>query len=438
MNILTIPLAIIFITFTLASCKDTESIQISPPAASSESTNGNIQLTKEADLSNRDYVEKINNFWNENVQKKQNELNCDGKQINDANSGVFCSTGQIKDANGNIIDIPNARINIHYIKIVKSPAQEKGAIVISTGRTETYLKYKETAYDLWSNGYSVYIIDHRGQGMSDRESGLDDRQKGHVEDFGLFVSDLKYFVDEIVQKGGHQNLYLIAHSMGGAIASLYLEQEGEKAPFQAVAFTSPMHKIQSSIIPGQGTWATCPLASFYSWLCHDCYVGPFLGGLLGVGGGKSYDEKQQNYKKVEQDQSAEDRKKQFDENEYTNSEARYWRMVKEYDENSNVRLGDPTHGWLDRACKAAEYARENSSKITIPVRLYQAGNDSIVHPDGHAKFCKNLTQPGKCGGTNGKPITISGAKHELLIEKDGYRNRVLEEALKFFEEKRKI
>ena len=383
MNILTIPLAV-----------DAESTQISIPAASPKSTNSNIQLTKEADLSNADYVKKIENFWQENVQKKQNVLNCEGKQINNADSGVFCSTGQVKDANGNIIDIPNAKINIHYIKIVKSPAQEKGAIVISTGRTETYLKYKEVAYDLWNNGYSVYIIDHRGQGMSEREKGLDNLQKGHVEDFGLFVSDFKYFADEIVQKGGHQNLYLIAHS--------------------------PMHDITA-----------------YSGHFIDISVRPIckVAERLAKNNPRGFTVDGGSY-----------HPKPFKENKYTTSEIRYDRLVKLYSDKvyEEIRLGNPTHKWFAEACKAAKYARENSSKITIPVRLYQAGNDSIVHPKGHAEFCEDLEQPEKCGGPNGMPIKIGGekneegAKHELLIEKDEYRDKALKGALKFFEEKRKI
>ena len=58
-------------------------------------------------------------------------------------------------------------------------AAEKGAIVLVSGRTESMLKYKEVAYDLFRNGWSVYIHDHRGQGLSDRESAVRDQpQKG--------------------------------------------------------------------------------------------------------------------------------------------------------------------------------------------------------------------------------------------------------------------
>ncbi len=45
-------------------------------------------------------------------------------------------------------------------------ADEKAAIVISSGRTECMFKYEETIYDLYEEGYSVYIHDHRGQGFS--------------------------------------------------------------------------------------------------------------------------------------------------------------------------------------------------------------------------------------------------------------------------------
>ena len=42
------------------------------------------------------------------------------------------------------------------------------AILIVNGRVESYLKYQELAWDLWRQGYSLYLIDHRGQGLSDR------------------------------------------------------------------------------------------------------------------------------------------------------------------------------------------------------------------------------------------------------------------------------
>ena len=47
-----------------------------------------------------------------------------------------------------------------------------GFVVISSGRTESLLKYDETVYDLHSAGYSVFIHDHRGQGLSGSTTGV--------------------------------------------------------------------------------------------------------------------------------------------------------------------------------------------------------------------------------------------------------------------------
>ena len=63
------------------------------------------------------------------------------------------------------------------------------AILIVNGRVESYLKYQELAWDLWRQGYSLYLIDHRGQGLSGRM--LADLEKGYVADFDDYVLDLK-------------------------------------------------------------------------------------------------------------------------------------------------------------------------------------------------------------------------------------------------------
>ncbi len=336
------------------------------------------------------FAVQLTDFWKKNAQESS-----------------FKSNGTVEDIDGNDKPINAADgLKIAYVKFLQpDQATEKGAIVIATGRTESYLKYDEVAYDLWHNGYSVYIIDHRGQGKSDREQGLDNPQKGYVKDFGLFVADFKQFVDEIVKKDGHRKLYLIAHSMGGAIAALYLEQNAGH-PFKAAAFTSPMFELQSGIIQGDTMWATCPLSHVFAFFNPEGFV------VSGT-----------NYAP-----------KTFDKNEYTTDSIRYNRLLTLNEREPSIRLGSPTHGWLSKACDAAESARENAESITIPVRLYQAGLDTIVHRDGQAEFCNNLPENGqeRCG-KGGKPIVKDG-KHELLIERDEIRNDVLSALLDFFEQ----
>ena len=88
------------------------------------------------------------------------------------------------------------------------------------GRIESYIKYPELAYDLFHCGYDVVIIDHRGQGRSDRL--LADSHRGHVVEFSHYVDDLEtLYLKEIVSHH-YQQRYVLAHSMGGAIVALFL------------------------------------------------------------------------------------------------------------------------------------------------------------------------------------------------------------------------
>lgn len=306
--------------------------------------------------------------------------------------------------------LPGERgVKLAFVKFLQSnKAAEKGAIVIVSGRTETYLKYKELIFDLWNNGYSVYIHDHRGQGMSEREPEVAQTpQRGHVQKFSLFVSDLRTFAQQQAIPGKHDNYFLLAHSMGGAIASLHLEEDAANAlPFRAVAMSSPMHEI-TGFVGLSADRVTCRVA-------RD----------------KVKDEKAAEYILRGGDYSP----KEFEKNEYTLSPVRYDRLLGMNKTFPLVELGSPTHGWLANACDAAELARNDAAKIRVPLLLFEAGADSIVHSEGHKTFCDKLktTQPAGCGGSNGGPIVIPGAKHELFIAPDNERNQVLVGILEFF------
>ena len=120
---------------------------------------------------------------------------------------------------------------IHY-GYVTTPA-----IVISHGFTECMPKYYEMIYYFAKAGYSVYMVEHRGHGFSERS--VSDMSMVTVNSFDDYVSDLDMFIREIVMKReGRRPLYLYGHSMGGAIAALYLEKHPEV--FTKAVLSSPM------------------------------------------------------------------------------------------------------------------------------------------------------------------------------------------------------
>ncbi len=122
-----------------------------------------------------------------------------------------------------------------YYKIFEQDNKEK-AILISAGRTEAAIKYKELIFDLFNNGISIYINGHRGQGLSGRMT--EDSEMGYIDNFQFYIDDMKFFYDTYLKPNNYKKTYLLAHSMGGAIGMTYLEQNLND--FNAAAFSSPM------------------------------------------------------------------------------------------------------------------------------------------------------------------------------------------------------
>ena len=113
----------------------------------------------------------------------------------------------------------------------------KATIVILHGMTEFIQKYYEMIWYMINSGYNVFIFDQRGHGMSGRE--VDDQHITHVDDFDYYVKDLDCLIkDLVVPNCDGTDIYLFGHSMGGAVALLYLmdyENNIKKA-----LFCSPM------------------------------------------------------------------------------------------------------------------------------------------------------------------------------------------------------
>lgn len=300
-------------------------------------------------------------------------------------------------------------VEIHY-RIFKNP-NTIGAIVVSSGRTESFIKYKELVYTLFTAGYSVYIHDHRGQGFSGRmvES---DSQMGHVWEFENYIKDLKSFYDLKVAPNRHDNLFLLGHSMGGAIATLYIEKYQDD--FKAAALSSPMHQPATGTLGG----VACSGASFTTTV-RDYFISMF-------GWEPRYAVGQGPYENINFSPDTETM--------MTHSEARFRAVQQLYDANDEIKIGGVSSHWLANACDASITLLKNADSVRIPVLVLQAQNDIAVTPEGQDRFCELLQLAGKSMCKSGKPIVIPGAFHEILIESDEYRIPAITEILSFFEE----
>ncbi|WP_372882775.1 alpha/beta fold hydrolase [Psychromonas sp.] len=334
-----------------------------PASAEKNMLNNPYGLTTETELNNS-FNAQINAFWEKNA-------------ISDYFLGV-------------------ADKKIHTVSIVTGSAN---AIVISQGRNESVLKYKELAYDLNRQGYDLYLIDHRGQGFSERLGG--DQYRGHVDHFQDYVADLNRYISSLELAGKYQNNYLLSHSMGATISTLYLQQYAH--PFQASVLFSPMMSINMGRIPvivaKLITYSGTALCRWFS--DKACYIF----------GGNDF------------------QPKLFSNNAVTTSELRFNSSQNTHLEFPETQLGDASMRWVATSVSAAQQAINNADKINIPVLVVQAGGDTIVTAEGQYQFFENLTN---CKMK--RFFNIDNAKHEIYLEKDQYRLTALNATLKFFQE----
>lgn len=283
---------------------------------------------------------------------------------------------------------------------------ERAAVVIVTGRTESLLKYQEVVADLVRQGYSAYVYDHRGQGFSERLLP-DEPEKGHVRRFDDYVDDLQTFVDKVVRKTPNRRLLLLAHSMGGGVATRHLERF--PGTFAAAALSSPMHQPNAKIVVSADS--SCEWFRFTGWVFSESWAGftpkPYSHA--------TYDAKT---------------------NIYTHSPVRWAKVLQVENEHPEVRLGGPTRGWADEACTASEQMIAQASQVKTPVLVLQAGEDDAVTPEGQDQFCAALAQGNGAQCEGGKPMKIDGARHELLIESDAHRVPAMTAIMAFFARQR--
>lgn len=276
------------------------------------------------------------------------------------------------------------------------------SIVVSSGRCESYLKYQETLYELSQRGYNVFILDHRGQGLSDRL--LPNLEKGYVKHFDDYAHDLYQFITTVVLPITKNRLpYILAHSMGGAITIRTLQLYPRV--IERAALLSPMIAINTGGVPKALTSQIVTLGRNINQIFtkQPWY---FLG--------------QSNYQA-----------KGFQNNPLSHSQKRYQKFIDLYNKHPTIQLGGVTFHWLYQALQAEKNIFLDLNKIKTPLCVLQASDDSIVDNKVQDLFCNKLHQlsPSLCPE---KIINIEGAYHELLFEKDNIRTAAIEQVIQFF------
>lgn len=106
-----------------------------------------------------------------------------------------------------------------------APENARAVVVIAHGLGEHSGRYEHVARALLDSGCAVYAMDHRGHGKS---AG----PRAFVDKFANAVDDINSVVDLVVEaqrpRARQKPIFLLGHSMGGALSLSYALKFGER------------------------------------------------------------------------------------------------------------------------------------------------------------------------------------------------------------------
>ena len=262
-----------------------------------------------------------------------------------------------------------------------APAEARGSVVLSTGRTEPLEKYGEVISDLVTRGFAVLAHDWAGQGLSSR-FGTDRMAGDVIGGADAFLGDFRDVLDAFMNELPEPRL-AVAHSMGAALTALALA-EGE-GRFAGACLCAPMVQFAVGKLPFgvvQTVVGLAGLARFGTKLAR---------------------------------QEVDPAKLDFEGNPLTHDRDRFARARALYQAHPELQLGAPTWRWLSFAVELRDRLLGDGApeRIACPVACLIAGDDSIVDGAAIERFASRLRQ--------GSITRVPGAFHEILMERDEQR-----------------
>ena len=268
---------------------------------------------------------------------------------------------------------------------------QDGTILFLNGRTEYIEKYGLAAAGFGARGFSFATLDWRGQGLSDSveaPSGL-----CHVDDFDDFQQDVDAVLSHLTELGVPEPLFLLTHSMGGAIGLRALH---EGLPARAAVFCAPMWDIRFPK-PARVAAALLSAAAVRLGWARRFFPG---------GGTRSHFETAGPT------------------NNLLTSDDEMFSFVRgQLRRHPELSRGGPSFAWMHTALR--ECSRLTSGRPPrIPSLAFLGTEERIVDPKAIRSVCARWT--------GAELEMIKGGRHELLMETETVRTQVLDRASSFF------
>lgn len=269
----------------------------------------------------------------------------------------------------------------------------RGTILMFLGRGEYIEKYAHTAVAFSDAGYCMATIEWRGQGLSDRL--LADPKTGHVDAFLDYQKDVVALMNFARGQELPKPLYLVAHSMGGAIA---LRSLVDGLPAKAVVFSGPMWGLEFNMF-------LRPVV--YVLLSAQTLIGKRASPALGAA--------RERYVL----------KSSFEDNLLTSDPEKFSMVRDHIIAETKFGLAGPTAGWtLSTLAECRALARLPSPDV--PCITFLGANEGIVDV---SRIRNRMSR-----WPNGRLDIVQMAKHEVFMERAAIRQRVLADSTVLFSE----
>jgi acylglycerol lipase len=204
----------------------------------------------------------------------------------------------------------------------------KAVLMIVHGVGEHSGRYMNVVNHFVPAGFAVYGIDHPGHGKS---GGT----RKYVNRFEDFIDPVKAYFEKIQGWQAGKPIFLVGHSMGGLISTVYLLDH--QAGLQGAILSGPSVKIPGNISP----------VTIFIGKMLDALM-PKLGLIKTVAEGVSRDQV----------------------------------VVQAYLDDPLVYKGKTTVRLASELLKAIQRVHSEAGKITLPILILQGGADWIVDPSG--------------------------------------------------------
>jgi lysophospholipase len=274
-------------------------------------------------------------------------------------------------------------VELRYARWPPNRSPVRGTVVVLHGRTEFIEKYFETVGDLRRRGFAVAMFDSRGQGGSTRL--LRNPRKGHVRDFADHVNDFETIMQEVVLPDCPPPYHVLGHSTGGTIALLSAGRL--RTQIDRMVLTAPLLALSY----GSPKW----LARTTGFLMHFG-----LGEAFAPGAGVSLIQNQP-----------------FAGNLLTSDPERFQRALAVVEAEPSMGVGGATIGWVNAAmracCRMAE--PDFADMVPMPVLIALGGSDTVVSNHAVEEFARRVKTVAH--------LRIPGARHEILMETNQYRDQ---------------